>query len=84
MPFADASWFKTASGRGELVPVPVFVAAEESRGKSCEYPLEFLPRKADNYMNSTFANQPGHERMEAGGAGVLEMSANDAAARGVV
>ena len=22
------------------------------------YPLEFLPRKADNYMNSTFANLP--------------------------
>jgi anaerobic selenocysteine-containing dehydrogenase len=45
--------------------------------------LEFLPRKADNYMNSTFANQPGHQRMEAGTEGVLEMHATDAAARGV-
>jgi anaerobic selenocysteine-containing dehydrogenase len=34
-------------------------------------------------MNSTFANQPGHQRMEAGTAGVLEMHAEDAAARGV-
>ncbi len=46
------------------------------------YPLEFLPRKADNYMNSTFANQPGHQRMEAATAGILEMHADDAAARG--
>ena len=86
LPFADASWFRTASGRGELLPVPVFAAAEESRAAAAgtggrEYPLEFLPRKADNYMNSTFANQPGHERMEAGLAGVLEMHETDAAAR---
>ncbi len=84
LPFADASWFRTASGRGELLPVPVYVAPAESRGAGGEYPLEFLPRKADNYMNSTFANQPGHERMEAGLAGRLEMHAEDAAARGVV
>ncbi len=83
LPFEDASWFRTASGRGELLPVPVFVAAEESRGKSYEYPLELLPRKADNYMNTTFANQPGHARMEAAGAGVLEMCGEDAAERGV-
>ncbi len=57
------------------MPVPEFVAPTESRGGVAgegEYPLEFLPRKADNYMNSTFANMPGHQRMEAqtdGGAG---------------
>ena len=86
-PFSTAEWFRTASGRGELVPVPVFVAPVESRlGAGVEggpYPLEFLPRKADNYMNSTFANLPGHQRMEAKTTGVLEMSAGDAAARGV-
>ena len=86
LPFADASWFRTASGRAELLPVPVFAPSVESRGAvqasgRQEYPLEFLPRKADHYMNSTFANQPGHERMEAGLAGVLEIHAEDAAAR---
>ena len=81
LPFSTAEWFGTASGRGELVPVPVFVPAQESRGRDAEYPLEFLPRKADHYMNSTFANQPMHQRMEASTAGVLEMHAEDAAAR---
>jgi anaerobic selenocysteine-containing dehydrogenase len=84
LPFSTAAWFATPSGRGELTPVPVFVAATESRGKSEAYPLEFLPRKADNFMNSTFANLPVHQRMECKTAGVLEMHATDAAARGVV
>jgi anaerobic selenocysteine-containing dehydrogenase len=84
LPFSDASWFRTPSGKGELVPVPVFVAPRESRANAQTYPLEFLPRKADNYMNSTFANHPGHQRMEAKTAGVLEMHATDAAARGVL
>jgi anaerobic selenocysteine-containing dehydrogenase len=83
LPFSSAAWFKTPSGRGELTPVPRFVAAEESRGKSAAYPLEFLPRKADNFMNTTFANLPGHRQMERRTAGVLEMHAVDAAARGV-
>jgi anaerobic selenocysteine-containing dehydrogenase len=84
LPFSTAAWFRTASGRGELVPVPVFVAPTESRGGAAgEYPLEFLPRKADNYMNSTFANLPGHQRMEAATAGVLEMSLVDAEMRGI-
>ena len=45
--------------------------------------MEFLPRKADNYMNSTFANLPGHQQMERKTAGVLEMHTTDAAARGL-
>jgi anaerobic selenocysteine-containing dehydrogenase len=59
----------------------------ESRGgvgaESGAYPLEFLPRKADNYMNSTFANIPVHQGMEKRTGGVLEMHAQDAAARGI-
>ncbi len=47
------------------------------------YPLEFLPRKADNYMNSTFANLPWHQRMEASTAGALEMHTDDAQMRGI-
>ena len=84
LPFSTAGWFQTPSGRGELLPVPEFQAPVESRAAhNADYPLELLPRKADNYMNSTFANQPGHQRMEAGTAGILEMHAEDAAARGV-
>jgi anaerobic selenocysteine-containing dehydrogenase len=83
LPFSTAEWFRTPSGRGQLVPVPVFAAPTESRAHASKgvYPLEFLPRKADNYMNSTFANIPLHQRMEARTAGVLEMHATDAAAR---
>jgi anaerobic selenocysteine-containing dehydrogenase len=85
LPFASAEWFKTASGRAELLPLPVFVAAAESRHAPAAkaYPLEFLPRKADNYMNSTFVNHPGHQRMEAKNAGVLEVHPVDAVARGI-
>jgi anaerobic selenocysteine-containing dehydrogenase len=85
LPFSTAEWFRTPSGRGELVPVPVFAAPVESRGgaEAAKYPLEFLPRKADNYMNSTFANLPVHQRMESRTAGVLEMHTTDAAARGI-
>jgi len=83
LPFSTAEWFRTPSGKGELVPVPVFTAPAESRANAegGDYPLEFLPRKADNYMNSTFANIPVHQRMESRTAGVLEMNQVDAAAR---
>jgi anaerobic selenocysteine-containing dehydrogenase len=86
LPFSTAEWFRTPSGRGELLPVPVFNAPKESRAHAEEgaYPLEFLPRKADNYMNSTFANLPAHQRMEARTAGVLEIHGTDAVARGIV
>ena len=85
LPFSTAEWFRTPSGRGELVPVPVFTAPGESRANAADgnYPLEFLPRKADNYMNSTFANIPVHQRMESRTAGVLEMNQVDAAARSI-
>ena len=91
LPFSTAEWFRTPSGKGELTPVPEFVAPAESRNGVAArdspgetlYPLEFLPRKADNYMNSTFANIPRHQRMEAQTTGVLEMHAVDAASRGL-
>ena len=86
LPFSTREWFKSASGRGELTPVPVWVASVESRNGSegaGDFPLEFLPRKADNFMNSTFANLPGHRLMERKTAGLLEMHSADASARGV-
>jgi anaerobic selenocysteine-containing dehydrogenase len=83
LPFSTPEWFKSPSGRGELIPVPVFKAPTESRANAAEYPLEFLPRKADNYMNSTFANIPVHQRMEAKTSGILEMHTSDAIPRGI-
>jgi anaerobic selenocysteine-containing dehydrogenase len=85
LPFSTADWFRTPSSRGELTPVPVFIPPTESRHGTAaatgQYPLEFLPRKADNYMNSTFANIPRHRRMEARTAGLLEIHPTDADAR---
>jgi anaerobic selenocysteine-containing dehydrogenase len=87
LPFSTATWFRTPTGRGELTPVPVYIPATESRWGSAArtglYPLEFLPRKADNYMNSTFANIPRHQRMESRTAGILEMHPIDATVRGL-
>jgi anaerobic selenocysteine-containing dehydrogenase len=71
-----------ASGEDAL---PAFVAPEESRlgPYAVRYPLEFLPRKADNYMNSTFANLEGHRRMEAKTNHRLEIHPTDATARNI-
>jgi molybdopterin guanine dinucleotide-containing S/N-oxide reductase-like protein len=68
-----------------LDPLPAFVPPVESRWtKSAErHPLEFLSRKADNYMNSTFANLDGHRRMEARNRQLLEMHSDDAQSRGI-
>ena len=75
---------ETLAAQG-LDPLPAFVAPTESRwGKDAErYPLEFLSRKADNYMNSTFANLDGHRKMEARTTQTLEMHPVDAEARGI-
>lgn len=98
LPFADGG-FRTPSGKAEfysealaaqgLDPLPGFVAPIESRHSAEKnaqnpYPLEFLPRKADNYMNSTFANLPTHQKMEKGHHATLEMHPDDASSRGVV
>jgi molybdopterin guanine dinucleotide-containing S/N-oxide reductase-like protein len=68
-----------------LDPLPGFVAPTESRwGEAAKrFPLEFLSRKADNYMNSTFANLDGHRKMEARKSQRLEMHPKDAEARGI-
>ncbi len=95
LPFSDPSWFQTPTGNAQLVPLPIWQAPTESRGGHVRYaeaaeniasqpfPLEFLPRKADNYMNTTFANLPGHQSMERRSAGVLEMHPDDAAPRAI-
>jgi len=93
LPFTEGR-FGTPSGKVEfysealaaqgLDPLPGFVPPVESRhGEVSDYPLEFLPRKADNYMNSTFANVPVHQKMESGHRATLEMHTADAGARGI-
>jgi molybdopterin guanine dinucleotide-containing S/N-oxide reductase-like protein len=75
---------ETLAAQG-LDGLPGFVANVESRyGELAKrYPLEFLSRKADNYMNSTFANLDGHRKMEARTSQRLEMHPADAATRGI-
>lgn len=92
-PSGKVEFYSESFAEKGLDPLPGFVAPKESRhgalykngsnGSGVKYPLEFLPRKADNYMNSTFANMPGHQKMEDGRIGTLEMHAEDAAARGI-
>jgi anaerobic selenocysteine-containing dehydrogenase len=88
--FADGI-FSTPSGKIEFYssaleaagidPMPTFHPPDESRRGAAAhtFPLEFLPRKADNFMNSTFANLAGHQKMER--QGLVFMHANDATAR---
>jgi anaerobic selenocysteine-containing dehydrogenase len=83
--------FATPSGKIEFYsstlaaqgidPGPTFHPPDESRRgvEAHTFPLEFLPRKADNYMNSTFANLPSHQKMES--PGLAMMHASDASAR---
>jgi anaerobic selenocysteine-containing dehydrogenase len=92
-PFAEGP-FPTPSGKIELYsetlaaqgidPLPEFRPAVESRHTSDgRYPLEFLPRKSDNHLNSTFVNLPTHQKFEAAHRGVLEIHADDAGPRGI-
>jgi len=91
LPFANG--FATASGKAELYsealaaegldPVAEFIAPNESRlgDLARQYPLELLGRKHDNFLNSTFCNLPGHQKMER--RFELQMNAVDAGVRGI-
>jgi anaerobic selenocysteine-containing dehydrogenase len=91
LPFADG--FATPSGKAELAsralaaqgldPVAAYVAPQESRFSllATRYPLELLSRKHDNFLNSSFCNLPGHQKMER--RFELQMNHADAAPRGI-
>jgi anaerobic selenocysteine-containing dehydrogenase len=91
LPFANG--FATASGKAELYsealaaagldPVVEFIAPTESRHseQARQYPLELLSRKHDNFLNSTFCNLPGHQKMER--QFELQMNTLDAHVRGI-
>jgi len=95
LPFSVPEPLPTPSGKIEFYsealassgedPLPAFHAPEESRlgPTAARFPLEFLPRKADNYMNTTFANLDGHRKMEAKTNHRLEIHPSDAAPRNI-
>jgi anaerobic selenocysteine-containing dehydrogenase len=92
LPFAEGN-FPTSSAKAELYseqlksqgldPVASFSPPEESRHSEAvrSFPLEFLARKADNFLNSSFCNVPAVQAMEE--PGQLEISASDARSRGI-
>ena len=82
-PSGKVEFYSEALAAEGLDPLPAFIPPTESRwGEAAErFPLEFLSRKADNYMNSTFANLDGHRKMEARTSQRLEMHPTDAQAR---
>jgi len=84
-PSGKIEFFSEVLAAQGLDPLPAFIPPTESRWgeKSARLPLEFLSRKADNYMNSTFAHLDGHRRMEARLAQRLEIHPVDAEARGI-
>jgi anaerobic selenocysteine-containing dehydrogenase len=91
LPFANG--FATPSGKAELYsgrlaasgldPVVAYIAPTESRhgDRAGQYPLELLARKHDNFLNTTFCNLAGHQKMER--RFELQMNAVDASARGI-
>ena len=84
-PSGKIEFYSEALAAAGLDPLPGFVPPAESRWSDAakKYPLELLARKNDNYMNSTFANLPGHRKMEARTNQKLEMHPADAEARGL-
>jgi anaerobic selenocysteine-containing dehydrogenase len=84
-PSGKIEFYSDALAAQGLDPLPAFVPATESRWSegAKRYPLEFLSRKNDNYMNSTFANLDGHRKMEARTSQKLEIHPLDAEARGI-
>ena len=85
-PSSKIEFYSEALVSQGLDPLPAFVPPFESRwGEGAKlFPLEFLSRKADNYMNSTFANLEGHRKLEARKSNRLEMHPTDAKSRGIV
>ena len=90
-PFAEGG-FPTPSGKCEfyseflaaqgLDGLPSHVPNHEAPGSSSDFPLAMISPPARNFMNSTFVNVKSLRSME--GEPVLEMHADDAAARGIV
>jgi anaerobic selenocysteine-containing dehydrogenase len=89
-PFAEGN-FPTASGRCEFFSarlaaegadgLPGHVPNHEAAGTSGEFPLAMISPPARNFLNSSFVNVKSLRDIE--GEPVLEIHADDAAARGI-
>jgi len=84
-PSGKIEFYSETLAAAGLDGLPGFQPPVESRWSETakKYPLELLARKNDNYMNSTFANLPGHRKMESRTAQRLEIHPLDAQSRGV-
>jgi anaerobic selenocysteine-containing dehydrogenase len=84
-PTGKVEFYSESLAAKGLDPLPSFIPPVESRWTETaeRYPLEMLARKNDNYMNSTFANLPGHRKMEAKTNQSVELHPADAEARGI-
>ena len=84
-PSGKIEFYSESLAAAGLDPLPGFLPPAESRWseQAKRYPLEFLPRKSDNYLNSSFANLPGHRKMEARANQRIELHPQDAAARAI-
>jgi molybdopterin guanine dinucleotide-containing S/N-oxide reductase-like protein len=84
-PSGRIEFYSEALAARGMDPLPAFVPPAESRWSegAKHYPLEFLSRKNDNYMNSTFANLDGHRKMETRTSQKLEIHPLDAEVRGI-
>jgi anaerobic selenocysteine-containing dehydrogenase len=92
LPFAEGK-FPTASGKAELYsealgakgldPVATYLPPGESRhqAQARKFPLEMLSRKADNFLNSSFANMAAMQKLEQ--PDLVEINAADAEKRGI-
>jgi molybdopterin guanine dinucleotide-containing S/N-oxide reductase-like protein len=84
-PTGKIEFYSETLAAAGLDGLPGFTPPAESRwGELADkYPLELLGRKADNYMNSTFANLDGHRRMEAKTSQRVEIHPHDAEIRAI-
>ena len=84
-PSGKIEFYSETLAAAGLDGLPGFHPPVESRWSETakKYPLELLARKSDNYMNSTFANLPGHRKMESQTSQKLEIHPLDAESRGV-
>ena len=84
-PSGKIEFYSETLAAAGLDGLPGFQPPVESRwgAMAKKFPLELLARKNDNYMNSTFANLPGHRKMEAKTSQKLEIHPFDAQSRGV-
>ena len=84
-PSGKVELFSQTLAEQGLDPLPGFTPPAESRWgpDATRYPLELLARKADNFLNSTFAGLPGHRKMEAANEQRIELHPADAEHRAI-